>query len=304
MVGALAFGLALLPLAASASVDLKSLLVAPPTSDWVEADATPTILEGPFTAESYAAWLQAVGSNTATQAADNIDTLRRYGFATGYARSWEQRGTQDLLEEHVFEFADSQGAGYWYADIKLGNQTGTYYAGDLPVSAIPDSFGVVLKAKTGTDRLFRVAFKKGNLMFDYTVDTLTADDTALVMGQATKSYGLLTGSSPSPTSEPVAATPAAARLPQLVTGGIIAGIVAVISAGLIGGLYFVLSRRGRRPAHAVVGAVQMSPDWSYWWDGALWQPTATTTPPSAPRSPDGAYWWDGASWRPVAGPPG
>jgi hypothetical protein len=45
--------------------------------------------------------------------------------------------------------------------------------------------------------------------------------------------------------------------------------------------------------------IQLTPDGQQWWDGAKWQPTATSYPPHALRKPDGSEWWDGERWRPV-----
>jgi hypothetical protein len=45
--------------------------------------------------------------------------------------------------------------------------------------------------------------------------------------------------------------------------------------------------------------IQLTPDGQQWWDGARWQPTATSYPPHALRRPDGSEWWDGQSWRQV-----
>jgi hypothetical protein len=298
--GALAASLALLPSAAAAGVDLKSLLAEPPSSDWVEAGATPTVLDGPFSAETYAAYLQAVGADTAAQAAGQISRLQRYGFAAGYAREWEQRGTQDTLVERVFEFGDSNGAGYWYSDLKIGAQTSSEYAGDIPeASAIPDSFGVVLKSKTDSFRDWRVEFMKANLVFVIHAGSYTDDLSSLAVGQAKTEYGLSATGSPSPSATPSqATTQASSRLPGLLTGAIVATVSLVVIAALIGGGLLLMSRR-QRPGARAPGSVHMSPDWAFWWDGAQWQPAAWTTPPAAPRSPDGAYWWDGRGWRPV-----
>src|SRR5215510_3847400 len=121
--GAIACAVALLPSSAAADQDLRSLMVDPPDSTWVEATATPKVLDGPFTADSYSAYLQAVGADTASEAAANKQKLTDYGLTAGYARTWVQRRTDDFLTERVFDFRDHTGADYWYADLKLENQT-------------------------------------------------------------------------------------------------------------------------------------------------------------------------------------
>ncbi len=301
VVGVIACGLALLPASAAADQDLRSLLADAPSSSWVEADPTPTVMDGPFTAQSYADYLQAVGVNTPTQAANNVSYLNRYGFVAGYARSWEERGSQDLLVERVFAFQAGSGADFWYADIKLDSQTSTEFAGDLSgIGAIPNSFGVVLKSKDSTDREFRVDFKTANYVFIVHADSYTNDLSSLAVAQATREYSMATEhASPAPSSTPVGGSPSAQATSRIVNTAIGATIALLVVALAIGGTLYVLGRRRKAAPQ-----VQMSPDWAYWWDGLQWQPAATTTPPHAPRSPDGVYWWDGRTWRPVSVPVG
>src|SRR5438067_308685 len=69
--------------------------------------------------------------------------------------------------------------------------------------------------------------------------------------------------------------------------------------------FLAMRRRGSAPAAMVgaggapAGAVQMSDDGNYWWDGQTWRDAAHETPPMAQRSGDGTLWWDGRTWRPV-----
>jgi hypothetical protein len=51
------------------------------------------------------------------------------------------------------------------------------------------------------------------------------------------------------------------------------------------------------PAIGMAGAVQMSEDGRYWWNGSQWEDADRAVPPAAQRSPDGRYWWDGTRWR-------
>src|SRR5439155_724369 len=79
---------------------------------------------------------------------------------------------------------------------------------------------------------------------------------------------------------------------------IIEAIVAVIA-------FLAMRRRASAPVAMVgaggapAGAVQMSDDGNYWWDGQTWRDAAHETPPMAQRSGDGTLWWDGRTWRPV-----
>jgi hypothetical protein len=47
------------------------------------------------------------------------------------------------------------------------------------------------------------------------------------------------------------------------------------------------------------GEVRLSRDRTRWWNGVMWEVTATSTPSDALRDADGRRWWDGAEWRPV-----
>ena len=58
--GAMALAqLALAALPAEAATDLSAYLAKPPTSDWIENGPSENVLSGPFTASSYAAYVEA-----------------------------------------------------------------------------------------------------------------------------------------------------------------------------------------------------------------------------------------------------
>jgi hypothetical protein len=272
-----------------ANTDLLSLLAAAPSADWIEAGSTPTVLEGQFTAASYSAYLQSVDATPNTIEG----VLNLYGFRDGYAREWEQRGTDDILTERVFEFGDSRGASYWYRDLALGVKTDSSYTSDIPAAAaIPNSFGVLLTYSDG--KQWRVEFAKGNLVFIVHADAGSDDLAALAVSQAAQEYD----SAPSSTVGTAAAAKPLVPESVLIFAGVVFALIALgaLATGLAVGM------RGRRSsafAQARAGT-QMSPDGAHWWDGARWRPAASDPPPSAQRSPDGAYWWDGTTWRPIA----
>ena len=285
--------------------DLSSLLARPPSSDWFEEAPTATTIDGPFNAHQYAAYLQAVGANTAQQAAQNESILNQYGMTGGYGRTWETHsGAQDLLVERVFAFQDSSGADSWYADLKDDSETSSEFVSEIPTEqAIPNSFGVVLKSKSSTDRQYRVEFKYQNLVFIVHADSLQNDLTTLSLAQATLEWDAQARPSPSPSASAGHAGSGAASIhtpANLVTVALISAGALVLLAVAIG-LVLLLARGGRRPAPTGYGygPVQMSPDRAYWWDGVQWRPADSSTPPTAQRSPDGTHWWDGTAWRPV-----
>ncbi|HET7466724.1 MAG TPA: hypothetical protein VFL29_08650 [Candidatus Dormibacteraeota bacterium] len=292
---AIACALAVLPAPAAADQDLKSLLVDPPTTDWVEAGATPTVLVGPFTADSYGAYIQAAGG-TAAQAADTVNALHRYGMTGGYSREWEQRGSGDVIVERVFAFRDTSGADFWYSGVKLDSQTSKDFVSDITgLDAIPNSFGVVLKPKDSATRQFRVDFKTADYVFIIHTDSDTSDLTNLAISQATKVYATANGQAlPSPS--PAGNSGGLGTASRAVTVAIIATGSLLLAAVIIGAGLLLM---GRRKKPAVATPFQMSPDRAFWWDGAQWQSAETSTPPQAQRTPDGTSWWDGATWRPV-----
>ncbi|TMD15866.1 MAG: hypothetical protein E6I96_06120 [Chloroflexi bacterium] len=77
---------------------------------------------------------------------------------------------------------------------------------------------------------------------------------------------------------------------------LVVGILAMVLATIL------LARRRPRTAAvsaATAGALQMSDDGRYWWDGQSWRDASREVPPGAMRSTDGYYWWDSRTWRPV-----
>jgi hypothetical protein len=147
----------------------------------VEYGPSPSVLEGPFTAKSYAASVQRSFDSPVTTEAD----LNRDGFAAGYAREWEQRGTHDYLQERVFQFQSDEGAVDWYESLRIENETSKYSISDIGgLEDIPRSFGVVLAYQKGSGHDYRVEFQKANLMFVVHAGSDSNDLTALAVGQA------------------------------------------------------------------------------------------------------------------------
>lgn len=289
--------LTLLPVDASADVDLGSLLAQPPAGDWVQATSSADRIQGPFTAADYAAYLKAADPNA--DAAGTEATLNADGFTGGFGHEWEEFTSRDYLVERVFAFRDDGGANSWYSDIKAGSQSNTNVTGDIPgVSAIPDSYGAVLKSKSSSVTQWRVYFVVHDLVFVVHADSSSNNLSTMAVGQAKRMYDAASSvfPSPSPTPQPSAAPQRHSAPFNPVAIAIIVTVALLLIAAAVGGTLLLLARRPR-PAQPY--PVRMSPDRVYWWDGVQWQPTATSTPPGAARSPDGTHWWDGASWRPV-----
>jgi hypothetical protein len=287
---------------AAAATDLHSLLSAPTGADWVDVGSLPTNLVGDFTAHDYAGFLQANGTSPGQTEFD----LNLYGYTRGYGLEWQQRGTNDVLVERVFEFRDSRGAAYLYSSFKRGSQTATQYDRDIAVPAsLPNSFGAVLNASDGSFQ-YRVEFEKGNLVFVVHMDSNQNDLSAAAVTQAAVEYD----GAPSQTQVPPGAGQAVNNWLRNI--GIAAGAL-VVAVAIVITITIVLITRRNRPAVFVAGGPaipsggpMMSADGAYWWDGQRWRDASVEAPATAPRSPDGAHWWDGRAWRalPPHPPPG
>jgi hypothetical protein len=288
----------LMPVGASAATDLHPLLAAPATADWVDVGSLPTNLVGDFTAHDYAAFL---GANGTSPGQTELD-LNIYGFTRGYGLVWQQRSTDDVLVERVFEFRDSRGAGYLYSSFRRGSLTAPEYNRDIAVpSSLPNSFGAVLKSPDGSSQ-YRVEFEKGNLVFVVHTDSYQNDLSAIAVAQAAAEYT----SAPVQTQVPPGAGQAVNNWLRNI--GIAAGAL-VVAVAIVITITIVLITRRRRPAALLAGGPamssggpMMSADGTYWWDGQRWRDASIEPPATAPRSPDGALWWDGRSWRPLPGP--
>jgi len=100
LVGLVALTAALAPMASagapSPSPTLGTVLAPPPSSDYVEADATSqSVMEGAFNAQEYSS-----KTNAARQAQVQA-SLERNGFVGGFGRTWVQRSTQHLSLIHI-----------------------------------------------------------------------------------------------------------------------------------------------------------------------------------------------------------
>lgn len=213
--------------ATSADASQLSAWLAPaPGADWVEATATPTTLEGPFSSHAYSNYLQTVSPSTPS-VADELDAL---AFRSGYSRTWVQGGTNDQLTERVFQFGDALGAAAWYANLKQQNQLTRYLARVIPpLDSAADSFGVVLKTPDYTS--YRVEFVVSNLVFTVHMDSARNDLTVAVVAQATAELRTVASPSPRYVLDPVSMPPPAPSpsLP-LLAGALLAIAMAGIAA--------------------------------------------------------------------------
>ncbi len=184
---AVAASLGLLPAGAAAAskpVDLGAVLAPAPSSDFLEIPPGP-VIDGPFDARVYAAYVTAVNGSDASKV---VPTLERDGLTRGFGRSWLQLGTEYGLYERVFEFATAAGAGKWLDRQRLGNQALSQYRGPLTdAPPIPGSWSAQLTKSSGY-RYFRVAFTKGNDEYEVTFGSGNDDHTTATLLQAQTQY--------------------------------------------------------------------------------------------------------------------
>lgn len=255
---------------AQASTDLAGLLPDPPASGWTVTSGK-NVLAGPFTAASYAAWVnQGSSPSSPTPAMDPAD-LTSLGFVAGYAKEWWRSSTDDVLAERVFQFGSASGADEWYTAVKQETlQLASHIADISGASEIPNSFGVVLSFGDGDQ--WRLDFREANLVFVVHADSFAKgeDLSDLALGQARIIYATARSSPPQPVRT--------ADHSLLVAGSVVIGAVVAITLLVL--VVLIATHPWRRTAQPV-------------------------TPPGAYLSPDGHYWWDGATWRPTdPGPTG
>jgi hypothetical protein len=185
---AVAASLGLAPAGAAAAgkpVNLGAILAPAPSSDYVEIPPGP-VIDGAFDARVYAAYVTAINGSDESRVAP---ILERDGLKRGFGRSWLQLGTEyGGLYERVFEFATAAGAGQWLDRERVGNQALSQYQGPLrDAPPIPGSWSAQLTKPSGY-RYFRVAFVKGNLEYEVTFGSGTADHTLAALHQAQAQY--------------------------------------------------------------------------------------------------------------------
>jgi hypothetical protein len=217
--------------AANRQMDLGAILAPAPSPDYLEVPPGP-VIDGPFNARVYAAYVTAVNGSDASKV---VPTLERDGLRRGFGRSWLQLGTGYGLYERVFEFATAAGAGQWLTRQRLGNQALSQYRGPLAVPpAISGSWTAQLTKPSGF-RFFRVAFTKGNDEYEITFGSGTTDNTSAALAQAQTQYAR----APRYTIAPAAG-------PGFGIGNL--GVAARIAlVAVIGLLLITVSLRRRRP---------------------------------------------------------
>jgi len=296
--GALALG----PMAATAaptpspSPSLDRVLAPPPGSGFTEL--TTGVLHGEFSARDWA-----TTNASGADATETESTLTKDGFVDGYGKTWAQPSAGHAMIEAVMAFSGGQGARKALTSLEASDKADKSYQHANTISGIEPYYGAHFAdtASTTVGDLF--VFVKGNDVFFVILASQKDDVLTTATTQAKAQYDaapastIPTGQWPENAVKPVSGSSAALGIG--VTAAIIVAIVAVIG-------FLAVRRRGSAPPAMVgagvgapAGAVQMSDDGNYWWDGQTWRDAAHETPPMAQRSGDGTLWWDGRTWRPV-----
>jgi hypothetical protein len=255
------------PSGAAAATDLSGYLAPPPDSTWNNVTGN-DVLDGPFTAHSYAAFVAGADATP-----NNVESdLTSLGFLAGFAREWYQPALGEELIERIFQFKSASGATEWYQGVKSDSQGSTDATGSFDTSTIPDSFGVILR-NPGGSKQWRLDFMRGPLVFIVHTDAANADLASLAVRQAGAEYDLA-GSAPRGVS---GGAPSTTSVPGWILWAI-AGTSIFVVLLIAGVLVSVLLMTGR-PRQTLAHGVTMSPDGYYWWDGSRWRLVATDPPP-------------------------
>jgi hypothetical protein len=286
--------------APSPSPGLDTVLVTPPTG-YTELTSSP--FHGSFTAHEYA---QASGSPKA----DEIEsTMNHEGFVAGYGKTWVHEQTGRALIEAVLAFRGAKGAKDWLLAAEAGDKADPTYKHANTISGISPYYGGHFQEST-TSQGDVFSFAKGNDVF--IVGAVSPSDDVLDM--VTTQTKLQYNSAPKetiPSSQWPENQNAGGSSFAFVLGRWIIPVVIILALVVVAVAVVRNRRRGAAPpalagaAGGTAGAIQMSNDGNYWWDGQTWRDALHEVPPSAQRSGDGALWWDGQTWRPVpqAAPP-
>ena len=271
------------------SPSLQTVLVGPTRSEFVEAPSGQH--DGPMSAAEYA------GNDSTT-----LTELQHDGYVVGFVRTWIDESRKHVLVEAVVAFGGRRDAAKWLASVKAHTDD-QFYVHPISVDGVDSYFGRHYADPTQPAYTDLGVFLKGNDFFFVGVSSKADDLGDVAAAQTKKQYDAAPPYSIAPSQWPEngshsmlslgsAALPIAVGAASVLVVGILAMVLATI----------LLARRRPRTAAvsaATAGALQMSDDGRYWWDGQSWRDASREVPPGAMRSTDGYYWWDSRTWRPV-----
>ncbi|HKW69123.1 MAG TPA: hypothetical protein VJP81_00940 [Candidatus Dormibacteraeota bacterium] len=281
----------------SPSPSLDQVLVGPPSG---YQELTTSQLHGQFDAHGWATTVA-----TGSDATETEKTLMRDGFVDGFGKTWAQAGAGHALIEAVMAFNGGQGARKALTALEASDKADVSYKHADTASGIDPYYGAHLEDTATRTYGDLFVFAKGNDVF-FVILASQNDDVLQLATNQVKAQFDAAPSSTIPTSQwPENISPAGAF--PVVGLGAIAGIVILVA--VVVGVVAVRRRGTAMPAMAGAGigggpgAIQLSQDGNYWWDGQTWRDASREVPSTAQRSSDGALWWDGRAWRPVPAQP-
>ena len=285
--------------APSPSPTLDTVLAAPP-SGYTELTSSP--FHGEFTAHDYAQ------ASDTTKATEIESTLNHDGFVDGFGKTWIHQASQHALVEVVIAFKGAKGAKSWLISAEAGDKADPTYDHAVSIDGISPYYGGHFKYSSSNTVGDVFSFVKGNDVFIVGFVSTRDDVLSLATTQTRTQYDSAPKETIPSSQWPENSVPGGGAFPVLAVGIvgvlIVLAVVAVVALAMRrrGGMTPAMAgAAGAMGAPAAGGAVQMSTDGNYWWDGQAWRDAAHEVPPSAQRSSDGALWWDGQRWRPTPG---
>lgn len=269
-------------------------LLAPAPSGY--AELTTAALHGEFTAHDWAVNASGV-SSTETER-----TLNTLGFVDGYGKEWSSGTLRRALIEAVMAFGGGRGAGGALTALESTDKADSHYTGAVTTTGLGTYYGGHFNANNAFENEF--VFVKGNDLFLVIVAGTQDNVVSAAADQAKAQYDAAPAETIPSSQWPENQSTNSAAFQAGTLFGILLPILVVV--GIIGVVVGVVRRRQRPAAIAgtyapppMSGAVQMSTDGNFWWDGQAWRDANHEAPPFAQRSSDGSLWWDGRTWRPV-----
>ena len=217
---------------------LRATLADPVSAGFVEADqGTPKVLEGPFSAQSYADYFQ---TDQKTRDA-LVASLTSEGFLAGYARSWYKLGSRIFLGESVLAFQASTGAKSALQLSKLQYATSPTFRSFEDLSNIPQSFAVTVHDADGFNWTV-ILFVKGNDAYAVIEGSDSDYMTSSALAQARSAYDFAPPSTSATTSHPSALASSLAFSTALVVS-----LLVLAAIGSVIGVSILIFHNARNP---------------------------------------------------------
>lgn len=211
-------------------------------------------------------------------------------FVDSYRKVWTMESPRLILADRLERYSSAIWAAFRFGESHGAAQKNKQHSSVGPVSGLgPNAYETMDPADANGFLIDSIVFQQGDYLGVVSLYAMSQPDQTTLMDQAKRQYDLI----PLPVAE-YNSTGRAITL-TIVIGALAALALAVIAGVIV--LIVTQRRRGRQLQPA--GALRMSPDRSYWWDGQAWQDASRRMPTGAQLSPDGTHWWDGVSWRPI-----